>query len=231
VNTKERILVVEDEINISKLVKLNLEMEGYEVNISANGKDALKQVEEAHYDLVVLDLMLPELDGIKVLQRLKLNFPLLPVIITSAKDTSKDRIKGLKAGAEDYLIKPYNLEELIIRIHKLLERFQEKDADLDNVYKFGSNQINFSSYEAKGIDGTFQLTKKEILLLKMLIEKKNQVVSREEMLKNVWGYDVYPSTRTIDNFIMSLRKYFEVDPRNPEYILSIRGVGYKFVTG
>lgn len=226
---KGRILVVEDEVNISKLVKLNLEMEGYEVSISGDGKNALKQIEEAHYDLVVLDLMLPELDGIKVLQRLKLNFPLLPVIITSAKDTSKDRIAGLKSGAEDYLIKPYNLEELILRIDKLLERFQEKESAMEDIYTFGENEINFSSYEAKGITGTFQLTRKEILLLKMLIEKKNQVVSREEMLKNVWGYDVYPSTRTIDNFIMSLRKYFEVDPRNPLYILSVRGVGYKFV--
>jgi len=224
-----RILLVEDEVNLSKLIKLNLEFEGYEVDIATNGRMALDKVQSAHFDLIILDLMLPLLNGLDVLTAIRLNNTELPVIITSAKDTSTDRIAGLKVGADDYLVKPFEIEELILRIQKLLERSaaQTQDHIIDE-YIFGSNKINFKTFSATNIDGQFEMKPKEVLIMKFLISKKNQVVSRQDILRNVWGYDVFPSTRTIDNFIANLRKYFEAQPRQPRYIKSIRGIGYKF---
>lgn len=226
-----RILLVEDEPSLRKLVSLNLTLEGYEVETAENGKVALDKLSEAHYDLMVLDLMLPLVSGLDVLTTLRLTNSELPVIITSAKDSSSDRIRGLKEGADDYLVKPFEIEELTLRMHKLLERSQTADTeDLLDSYCFGPNEVNFKTYMATNKEGTIQLKQKEILILKFLISKQNQVVSRQDILRKVWGYDVYPSTRTIDNFISTLRKYFEEDIKNPAYIISIRGIGYKFVT-
>ena len=136
---------------------------------------------------------------------------------------------GLRKGGDDYITKPFNLEELLLRIKKLLSRNETVPSKGNmNEYSFGSNYINFDSYEAVGTEGSFSLTKKEALLLKLLIENKNEVVSREKILQTVWGYSVYPSTRTIDNFILAFRKYFEKDPKNPRHFKSLRGVGYKF---
>mgnify|MGYP000017331318 CR=1 FL=1 len=224
-----RILLVEDEEQIRKLVKLNLEMEEFEVVTAEDGQKALNLVESQHFDLIILDIMLPEIDGFQICQKVRLNNNKVGIIILSAKDTSQDRITGLKLGADDYMTKPFNIEELILRVQNLLKRSSDESSSEMNKYEFGDNYVNFVTYEAKGAQGEFRLTKKEVLLLKMLIERKNEVVSRKEILQNVWGYDVYPSTRTIDNFILSFRKYFEVDPKNPEYFYSVRGVGYKFV--
>ena len=153
----------------------------------------------------------------------------VPVIFLTAKDTSLDRITGLKKGADDYLTKPFNLEELLLRVQNLLRRTAKDPENTPETYQFGANIINFLTYEAQGQQGSFSLTKKEAMLLKLLIDRRHEVVSRQQILQSVWGYDVYPSTRTIDNFILSFRKYFEEDPRNPHYFLSVRGVGYKFV--
>jgi len=224
-----RILLVEDELNIRKLIKLNLEAEGYEVIVATNGREALNKFSEAYYDLIILDLMLPLLNGIDVLEAVRIKNSKIPVIITSAKDTSTDRILGLKKGADDYLIKPFELEELILRIQKLLARSQDDLVTELEEYQFGDNRINFMTYEAKHGKAMETLKQKEVLILKYLISNKNQVVSRQDLLRNVWGYDVFPSTRTIDNFITALRKFFEDDPKNPKYIISIRGVGYKFL--
>ena len=152
--------------------------------------------------------------------------------VTSAvRNTITDRVLGLKKGADDYLTKPFNIEELMLRIHNLISRKEDTTkSDALSEYTFGPNIINFDSYEAHGKEGKFSLTKKEALLLKLLIENRDEVVSREKILQTVWGYSVYPSTRTIDNFILAFRKYFEVDPKNPKYFLSLRGVGYKFTT-
>lgn len=228
-----RILLVEDEEHLYHALKLNLELEGYTVVLATDGNTAVKTFREQKFDLVILDIMLPEMNGLMVCEHIRLHDTDVPVLFLSAKNTSADRIQGLRKGADDYLTKPFELEELLLRVSKLLEKSQKfrnvESGKAHSVYTFGNNKINFESYEASGVHGRVDLTKKEILLMKLLIENKNQVVSREHILKVVWDYNVIPNTRTIDNFILALRKYFEDDPKNPRYILSQRGVGYKFV--
>lgn len=224
-----RILLVEDEENIREVVTLNLEMEDYEVVAVSNGKDAIKCFNEQHFDLIILDIMLPEVDGYQILEQIRLTNMEVPVIFLTAKDTALDKVTGLRKGADDYLTKPFNLEELLLRVQNLIKRTSKSPENTPEVYQFGENQVNFATYEANSTASQFTLTKKEAMLLKLLIDRRGEVVSRQQILQSVWGYDVYPSTRTIDNFILSFRKYFERDPRNPEFFLSVRGVGYKFV--
>jgi len=225
-----RILLVEDEENIRNVVKLNLEMEDYEVISTGNGRDAIQKFKGQHFDLLILDVMLPEIDGFQICEQVRLTNMEIPIIFLTAKDTPADRVAGLKKGADDYLTKPFNLEELLLRVQKLLKRSVKTPENAPELYSFGDNEINFLTYEAKCQKGTINLTKKEALLLKLLIDRKNEVVSRQQILQSVWGYDVYPSTRTIDNFILSFRKYFEKDQSNPVFFQSVRGVGYKFVS-
>lgn len=222
-----RILLVEDEKSIQDIVKLNLEIEDYEVIVTDSGKEALHFFEQQHFELVILDVMLPDISGIQVCEAIRNKNSSIPIIIVSAKDTSSDRIKGLKYGADDYLVKPFNLEELVLRIEKLIARSQIQEDDVTE-YHFGQHYVNLSTYKACGVNGEFTLTNREALLMKLFIERKDKVLSRQQILQVVWGYDVYPSTRTIDNFVLSLRKYFEDNPRKPKYFHSIRGVGYKF---
>jgi two-component system alkaline phosphatase synthesis response regulator PhoP len=228
---KISILLVEDEENLQEALKLNLELEGYEITSAYDGKEALEAVKNEHFDLMILDVMLPELDGISVIERIRLQSNDIPILILSAKNSSADRVLGLKKGADDYLTKPFNLEELLLRVNKLVEKSKRITArtPLAQVYTFGKNQVEFNALECITKDGQkITLTKKEIMLLKLLIENKNEVVTREKILQAVWGYNVYPTTRTIDNFILNFRKYFEEDSRNPKYFHSVRGVGYKF---
>jgi two-component system alkaline phosphatase synthesis response regulator PhoP len=230
-NNKLSILLVEDEENLHEALKLNLELEGYEVTSAFDGATALQKIESEYFDLVVLDIMLPEADGIHVTETIRVQNNDVPILILSAKNTSADRVLGLKKGADDYLTKPFNLEELLLRVQKLIEKnkkMSEKDTTGDS-YTFGPNSINFKAQEATTKTGErIQLSKKEAMLLKLLIENKNEVVPREKILQTVWGYNVYPTTRTIDNFILNFRKYFEEDSRNPQYFHSVRGVGYKY---
>lgn len=224
----KRVLLIEDEKSLRLLIKMNLELEGYEVDQAQNGKEALRMFENAYYDIAVLDLMLPKVSGIKVLEAIRVKNTTLPIIITSAKDTSSDRINGLKHGADDYLTKPFEIEELILRMQKLIDRTQAPvTAELETV-NFGNNWINFKTQMAFNGEEEFELSIKECLIMKYLISKKNEVVSRQDILKNVWGYDVFPTTRTVDNFISVLRKYFEKEIKSPQHIKSVRGVGYKF---
>jgi two-component system alkaline phosphatase synthesis response regulator PhoP len=199
-----RILLVEDEENIRDLVKLNLELENFEVVATGNGRDALKLSAGQHFDLILLDVMLPEMDGFQICEQIRLSDLQTPIIFLTAKDGSNDRIQGLKYGADDYIVKPFVFEELLLRINNLLKRSARTPENTTTVFAFGNNQINFITYEAIGNEGKFILTKKEAMLLKLLIDRKNQVVSRQQILQSVWGYDVYPSTRTIDNFILKL---------------------------
>ncbi|MEO5595035.1 MAG: response regulator transcription factor [Chitinophagaceae bacterium] len=225
------ILLVEDEENLHEALKLNLELEGYQVVSAMDGIQALKALQNQYFDLMILDIMLPEMDGIEVLETIRIQNNELPVLILSAKNTSADRVLGLKKGADDYLTKPFNLEELLLRVQKLIEK-NKKLLDKENIgdiYQFGKNSVDFKAQEAINKNGEhIQLSKKEAMLLKLLFENKNEVVPREKILQTVWGYNVYPTTRTIDNFILSFRKYFEEDSRNPKYFHSVRGVGYKY---
>jgi two-component system alkaline phosphatase synthesis response regulator PhoP len=228
---KFSILLVEDEENLQETLKLNLEMEGYDISSAYDGAEALRAVQKEFFNLIILDIMLPELDGIAVLETIRLNNPEIPVLILSAKNSSADRVLGLKKGADDYLTKPFNLEELLLRVSKLIKKSERISAKqpLGEVFVFGRNSIDFKAQEAFTKSGEkITLTKKEIMLLKLLIENRNEVVTREKILQAVWGYNVYPTTRTIDNFILSFRKYFEEDSRNPEFFHSVRGIGYKF---
>lgn len=224
-----RILLVEDEENIRENVKLNLELEGYEVIDAREGKQALKYTQEQHFDLLILDVMLPELDGFQICEQVRLSNMEVPIIFLTAKNTFEDRVAGLKKGADDYLVKPFNLEELLLRVKRLLQRSTNAPEISNESYTFGGNTANFITFEAQGQHGNITLTKKEAMLLKLLIDRKGEVVSRQQILQSVWGYDVYPSTRTIDNFILSFRKYFEKDPKDPQFFISVRGVGYKFI--
>ena len=224
-----RILLVEDETGIREAVKLNLEMEGYEVVETGNGKEALELVGNQHFDLLLLDVMLPDVDGFAITEQVRLSNTEVPILMLTAKDLAQDRVTGLKKGADDYLTKPFNLEELLLRVNNLLRRSRRVKGEFSEPFLFGDNQVDFNTFEARTWKGEeMTLTKKEAMLLKLLAERKNEVVSRNQILQAVWGYDVFPSTRTIDNFILAFRKYFEKDPKEPRFFHSIRGVGYKF---
>ena len=228
---KGSILLVEDEENLHEALKLNLELEGYSVTSAFDGAAALKAINNEYFDLIILDIMLPEMDGLAVTESIRISNNEIPILILSAKNSSADRVTGLRKGADDYLTKPFNLEELLLRVQKLIDknkRILDKEY-IGEQYSFGTCQIDFKAQEAITVSGDrIQLSKKESMLLKLLIENKNEVVPREKILQTVWGYQVYPTTRTIDNFILNFRKYFETDSRNPRYFHSVRGVGYKY---
>jgi len=230
---KNRILLVEDEKSLIDVIKLNLEMDDYDVTVAEDGREALEQARNARFDLCILDVMLPHIDGFSVCKTLRAENNRTPILFLSAKSTGTDRVEGLRIGGDDYLTKPFNLEELLLRISNLIRLHEVTDnssARLSESYTFGPNKINFETYTVHGYDGqVHEISKREIRLLRFLIENEGRVVSREEILEVVWGYDVYPSSRTIDNYILAFRKYFETNAKNPEYFHSVRGVGYKFV--
>jgi two-component system alkaline phosphatase synthesis response regulator PhoP len=228
---RANILLVEDEENLHEALKMNLEMEGYEVSSAFAGNEALARISNEYFDLIILDIMLPEVDGIGIAETVRVNNNDVPILMLSAKNSGADRVLGLKKGADDYLTKPFNLEELLLRVEKLLDKSKKMQVkeSLGDVYSFGENRIDFKAQDAITWNGQrVELSKKETQLLKLLIENKGEVVTREKILQVVWGYNVYPTTRTIDNFILSFRKYFEEDSRNPRYFHSVRGVGYKY---
>jgi two-component system alkaline phosphatase synthesis response regulator PhoP len=228
---RANILLVEDEENLHETLKLNLEMEGYGVTSAYDGSEALRKVDNEYFELIIMDIMLPELDGISVTESIRVKHNDVPILMLSARNSSADKVLGLKKGADDYLTKPFNLEELLLRVGKLIEKnkkMQVKESIGDR-YDFGDNKIDFRAQDAITWNGQhIELSKKETMLLKLLIENKGDVVTREKILLVVWGYNVYPTTRTIDNFILNFRKYFEADSRNPKYFHSVRGVGYKY---
>jgi len=224
-----QVALVEDEPSIADMIRFNLELDGYAVETYTTGKSVLENLESiAHCDLVILDVMLPDKSGIELCQLIRTKSA-VPVIFVSAKGTTEDRINGLKAGANDYLPKPFDLEELLLRINALTQ-FTAKNPV--SRFEIGHYIIDFETFEVTDQrDATnIELTKKEIELLKLFQEKDGLVISRDEILDRVWGTDHYPTTRTIDNYILSFRKLFENDPKNPRYFHSVRGVGYKFTS-
>lgn len=228
---KASILVVEDEDSLREALKLNLELEGYDITATDDGPSVLRLVKNEYFDLIILDIMLPEMDGITVCETIRMQHNDVPILFLSARNSSADRVEGLKKGGDDYLTKPFNLEELLLRVDKLINKSKKIKTphSIADVYEFKGGKVDFSAHEAIDKSGVAQeLSKKEAALLKLLIENEGQVVSREHILQVVWGYNVFPTTRTIDNFILNFRKHFEQDSRNPKHFHSVRGIGYKF---
>jgi two-component system alkaline phosphatase synthesis response regulator PhoP len=224
-----KICVVEDEASLSEMIKMNLELDGYAVETIAHGTEAFLRASEMDgFDLIILDVMLPEVSGLTICKEIR-KYSKVPVLFLSAKGTTQDRIAGLKIGANDYLPKPFDLEELLLRVQVLTEGVEELQAELTKV-SIGSVEINFITFEAVDThtDQKLDLSKREIELLRLFFQRIGEVVSREEILESLWKNDQFPTTRTIDNYILAFRKLFEPDPKNPIYFHSIRGVGYKF---
>lgn len=227
----KRLLLVEDEESLRSSLRLNFELEGYDVTTASRGSDALERLRGARFDGVVLDVMLPDVDGFTICETMRLEGNQTPVLFLTARTLPQERIRGLRSG-DDYLGKPFELEELLLRVNKLVRKGQEVPTpSMPTRRQFGGNEVDFDSFIVRGQRGLEKrLTQREIMLLRLLMEKENDVVSREEILQKVWGYDVFPTTRTIDNFIVAFRKYFEPDPRVPKHFHSVRGVGYSFTS-
>lgn len=227
---KHTILIVEDEENLAKTISLNLKLENYEVIIATKGNEALKlfTINKNEISLVLLDIMLPEINGLALCSEFKHINQNIPIIFLSAKNQINEKIEGLKLGADDYITKPFDLEELLLRINNLIKRVSK---DLNEVYEFGKCKINFTTYEIKDAAGKLiTLTKKEIGLLKLLTQNENKVISRDQIIEKLWHVNENASSRTIDNYILNFRKYFENNPKEPKHFYSIRGVGYKFTS-
>jgi len=229
---KKHILIVDDEEHLADALAHNLQFEGFSTTIAYDGEEGLSLARTIQFDLVILDIMMPKLDGLEVCRRLRATGSRVPILFLTAKAADADRLLGLKVGADDYVAKPFLLEELILRIHGVFRRqeWYSTAPDEQELFRFGDNEVNFLTYEAKTGGRTVSLTEKECMLMKLLVERCNQVVSREEILERVWGYRFSTSSRTIDNFIVRLRRYFESDPKDPKYIHSVRGVGYRFTS-
>lgn len=225
-----KILLVEDEESLAIGLEYNLSQEGYQVDRAADGRKAVELIKSCQYDLVVLDIMLPYLDGFHVAKVVRDKFPQMPILILTARTGIKDRVKGLEIGADDYLTKPFHLQELLLRLQGMLKRkmWYKTVAQVDPVYRFGGNEINFENLSCFTRSGKIQLTVREAMVLKYLIEHKGKVVTRMDLLENVWNINSEVETRTVDNFIVRLRKYFESDPAKPVFIKSIRSAGYIF---
>ncbi|MBN2424059.1 MAG: response regulator transcription factor [Calditrichaceae bacterium] len=227
---KPKILLVEDEDSMAIGLEYNLTEENYDVTWVKDGQQALDKFSSAEFDLIVLDIMLPFIDGFEVAEKIRFSDPQIPILMLTARSDVKDRVRGLEAGADDYLTKPFHLEEFLLRIKGMLKRKQwYKDASqMQPTAEFGPNQINFENLTAFNGEKEFKLTVREAMLLKYLIENKDRVISRDELLENVWNVSSEVETRTVDNFIARLRKYFESDQNKPIHIQSIRGIGYLF---
>ncbi|MBS4035418.1 MAG: response regulator transcription factor [Ignavibacterium sp.] len=226
----KKILLVEDEETMAVGLEYNLSEEGYEVDWVKDGKEALKHFEEQNYDMIILDIMLPYHNGFEIAEFVRKKNPQMPILMLTARTGLEDRIKGLELGADDYLTKPFHLKELLLRVKGMLKRKSWYSEAITNqpVYKFGDNEINFENLKSKNEKGEFQLTNYEAMIMKYLIDNKGKVVSRKELLENVWNLNPEVETRTVDNFIVRLRKHFEKDPSNPVYIVSLRSAGYMF---
>lgn len=226
--SKPLILIIEDEIALSSTLALNFELEGFQIIQANTGNKAIELFGQlkSKINLVFLDIMLPDVNGYTLCKSFKEIKPDLPIIFITARNQTIDKIEGLKLGADDYITKPFELEEVLLRTKNLLKRTQPVDA---GIFKFGNNSINFDSFEVTTYNGeNYKLTKREIGLLKMLTNHVNKVISRDEIIEELWQENENPSGRTIDNYIVNFRKMFEKNPKEPIYFQSIRGVGYKF---
>lgn len=225
-----RVCLVEDEQSLIELISLNLEMEGYHVQCFMDGQHALETLSKPfHYDLIILDVMLPNINGFDICREVR-KHAATPILFLSAKGTTADRVTGLKLGANDYLSKPFDLEEFLLKVQILTQGLISNETQ--NFMTIGDYRIDFTTFSVLDMFGieVHQFSKREIELLLLFHEKEGKVISRNEILDRVWGTDQFPTTRTIDNYILVFRRIFEQEPKNPKHFFSIRGVGYKFVS-
>jgi DNA-binding response OmpR family regulator len=239
-----RILVVEDEDALAAGIVFNLRRKHYEVELAGNGRDALDRLARQRFDLVLLDVRLPEVDGFEVCQRLRQDGNFVPVLMLTARAQPDDVVYGLKLGADDYVTKPFDLAELLARIEGLLRRqgwsregreragnggAPEAEATPEERVSFGDHWIDFRTWEAKTREGIVVLSKKEVAAMRLFLSRPNEVISRRELLAEVWALPNHPNTRVVDNVIVSLRRAFEEDASRPRHLHNVRGVGYRFV--
>lgn len=229
-----RLLLVEDEAHLAAGLKLNFELEGYEVSAATSGREAGRLLlDPVGFDVIVLDVMLPDIDGFTLCQKLRDSGNRTPILMLTARDSVDDRVEGLTAGADDYLTKPFDLAELLARVTSMLRRRQWAQVDDATpeltTYQLGTADIDFTRYTVTIAGKKVQLTKLELDLLHYFVSNPLRVLSREELQQEVWKLQDYPNRRMVDNFIMRLRRHFEVKPTEPEFFVSVRGAGYKFV--
>jgi DNA-binding response OmpR family regulator len=226
----QRILIVEDEHAMLMGLKDNLEIEGYEIDIAKDGNTGLSKILENEYDLVLLDVMLPNISGFDICKSVRRNGNRTPIILLTAKGEEIDKVLGLELGADDYITKPFSLRELFARIKAVLRRSEPQTKKPENEQiSIGSLEVNFSNYEASIENKSIKMSHKEFEILHYLWKNKNKVISRDDLLDAVWGSDYIPSSRTVDNFILKLRQKLEADPNQPRVILTVHGVGYKLI--
>jgi two-component system, OmpR family, alkaline phosphatase synthesis response regulator PhoP len=225
-----KILLVEDEESLAVGLEYNLTEEGYKVIWAKDGKKALDCFKKTQFDLIILDIMLPYYDGFEVAKKIREKSPEIPILMLTARTHVNDKVHGLAIGADDYMTKPFHLPELLVRVQGMLKRkMWYKEVTISQpIFRFGDNEINFENFNAQASGQNIQLTTHEAMVLKYLIENKGKIVSRKELLENVWNITSEIETRTVDNFIARLRKYFEPDPAKPVFIKSIRVAGYLF---
>ena len=222
-----RILVVEDEPAILRGLADNLRREQHEVFTAEDGEEGYRLVNEKRPDLVILDLMLPKLSGYEVCRKMRAEGMTMPILILTARGDETDRVLGLDLGADDYIVKPFSVRELLARVRAHLRRAQPGRSEPDHI-AVGQVTVDFRSYEARRAGQPLQMTRREFQALRLLVSRPGEVVTREEMLEQVWGLHVYPTTRTVDNQIAALRAMLEPDPAHPRHLLTVRGVGYKW---
>ena len=222
------VLIVDDEAHLADGIRENLDAEGYATTVAYDGTEGLNLIREHSYDLIVLDIMMPKMDGLELCKQIRSEGVQTPVLFLTVKSAAEDRIRGLEAGGDDYLAKPFHLKELLLRVAAILRRHRWYDGSATQL-EFGGNRVDFGTYQARAWDGSeHTLTHKEAMILKALSEREGSIVTREDILDRVWGYEVFPSTRTVDNFIVRLRKRFERNPEEPAHFHTVRGVGYRF---
>lgn len=225
----KKILIVDDEKPISDIIKFNLSKEGYEIDTAFDGDEALKKVYQFQPDLVLLDVMLPKLDGFQVCRKIRESFN-MPIIMLTAKEEEVDKVLGFELGADDYITKPFGMRELIARVKANIRRVELVDLDpgTSNVITAGNMSIDLDRYEVKKGNDVIELTLREFELLKFLATQANQIFTREQLLKDVWGYEYFGDIRTVDVTVRRLREKVEEDSSEPTYIMTKRGVGYYF---
>src|SRR5512138_3133099 len=226
---KPHILLVEDEIHLARRICYNLELEEYRVSHVESGEEALERLSFERFSLVILDVMLPGMDGFGVCRKIREMDSRVPILILTARVNEGDRITGLSSGADDYLTKPFSLDEFLLRVGGMLRRSAwYRPEPVEEGYRFGENEVFLLSYRARTAQGEIDLTDLEVRVLTLFFQKEGETLSRAELLEKVWGYAADAETRTLDNFIVRLRKYFEPDPADPVFFQTVRGVGYRF---